>query len=320
MKVVLDLTKLQRDGHITPEESQRLSQLAALDTGSVAFNILIGLGVVAVAGAALAMVPNPATGVMIGALLLAAGVYVFMRHPAWLVLANICTLVAALMFGGGIMVLSGSTITSYLFLAVIFLAGAVVARSALLVTLSVLAVVGAVGAGTFYSHAFYEIDIMRPLLTILVCGGLALAALQASKHLPPAFERLCLIAARAALFFANMGFWVGSLWGDRLDWASMPDADDAPAFLPASLFAIGWAAALVVVGIWAVRENRRWVLNITAVFGAIHFYTQWFEHLSATPVSVLIAGLVTLGVALVLWKLNGQRNTPTPHRPERAIV
>lgn len=320
MKVTLDLAQLLRDGHITTDDYRKLSGFAARDTGSVAFNLLVGCGVIAVAGAALALVQNATTGVMIGALLMAAGLYVLMRHPPWLVLANICILVAALMLGGGIMVLSGCTIASYLFLAAIFLVCAVVAQSALLVTLSVLAVVGAVGAGTVYSHAFYEVDIMRPLLTILVCGGIALAALQASKRLRHEFERLCIIAARAALFFANMGFWVGSLWGDRLDWATTTNAADTGAFVPASLFAIGWAVALVGVAIWAVRENRRWVINVSAVFGGIHFYTQWFEHLDATPVSVLAAGLVTLSAALALWKFNGHFGTPTPHRPEQAVA
>lgn len=320
MKVTLDLAQLLRDGHITQEQYRKLSGLAARDTGSVAFNILVGCGVVAVAGAALAQVPNPATGLMIGALLMAAGLYLLVNYPAWLVLANICTLVAALMFGGGALILSGGTITGYLLLAAIFLACAVVARSALLVTLSVLSVVGAVGAGTFYTHALYEVDVRRPLLTILVCGGLALAALQVSRRVRPEFERLCLIAARAALFFANVAFWIGSLWGDGLDWATTTNASDAGAFLPSTLFAMAWAVALVAVGIWAVRENRRWVLNVTAVFGAIHFYTQWFERLNATPGSVLAAGLVTLGAAVALWKANAHFGAPTPRPPEQAAA
>ena len=40
---------------------------------------------------------------------------------------------------------------------------------------------------------------------------------------------------------------------------------------------------------WAVKANRRWVINLVAVFGAIHFYTQWFERLGADPLSVLTA-------------------------------
>jgi hypothetical protein len=62
--------------------------------------------------------------------------------------------------------------------------------------------------------------------------------------------------------------------------------------------------ALIAVAAWAVRANRRWVVNLAAVFGAIHFYTQWFERLGATPVSVLAGGVLVLGFAVLAWKLN----------------
>ena len=56
--------------------------------------------------------------------------------------------------------------------------------------------------------------------------------------------------------------------------------------------------------VWAMRAGRPWLVNTVAVFGAIHFYTQWFERLGATPVSVLIAGVLLLLAALVLRRLN----------------
>jgi hypothetical protein len=62
--------------------------------------------------------------------------------------------------------------------------------------------------------------------------------------------------------------------------------------------------ALVAVGVWAARANRRWVVNLAAVFGAIHFYTQWFERLGAEPVAILVAGVTALGFALALWRMN----------------
>jgi len=65
-----------------------------------------------------------------------------------------------------------------------------------------------------------------------------------------------------------------------------------------------WALALLGVGAWGVRQNRRFVVNVAAVFGAIHFYTQWFERLHATPWSILIAGIITVGFAVGLWKYN----------------
>ena len=69
-------------------------------------------------------------------------------------------------------------------------------------------------------------------------------------------------------------------------------------------FALGWAIALFGAALWAGWANRRWVLNLAVVFGAIHFYTQWFEHLGATPLTVLAAGIIVLVLAVVLWQLN----------------
>jgi hypothetical protein len=70
------------------------------------------------------------------------------------------------------------------------------------------------------------------------------------------------------------------------------------------VFVVGWTAGLVATGVWAVRNDKLWVVNLLAVFGAIHFYTQYFERLGASPGSVLIAGLVALGMALAIVRYN----------------
>lgn len=46
------------------------------------------------------------------------------------------------------------------------------------------------------------------------------------------------------------------------------------------------------------------MVNIAALFAAIHFYTQWFERLGLEPMSVLIGGLLTLAFAPGLWMFN----------------
>jgi len=63
--------------------------------------------------------------------------------------------------------------------------------------------------------------------------------------------------------------------------------------------------------------NRRWLVNIAAAFGAIHFYTQWFERLGATPLSVLLGGVLMLLVAYALWMFN-KRMTASPPAAEVA--
>ena len=318
MKVTLDLTRLRHEGKISQDEFDRFSRYARTDTGTLAFNLLIGLGVVAVGGAALALIPTPWTGIVIGALLMGIGLLIRVRMPGWTLLANICILVAALMFGGGILLLFEGSLSALLSVAALFMVCGVLARSGLLVTLSLLGVAAAVGSGTRYWHAGYGLSVEQPGLTILVFSGIAVLAYAASHRLRPDLERLAIIAARTSAFFVNFGFWVGSLWGDDVTWLRSRGADAAPhavaqAFIPPAAFALGWAIALAAAGIWAARVNRRWLVNLVAVFGAIHFYTQWFEYFDATPLTILIAGLATLGIALGLWAWN--QRAPAPPVP-----
>ena len=47
-----------------------------------------------------------------------------------------------------------------------------------------------------------------------------------------------------------------------------------------------------------MQVNRRWLVNLVALFAGIHFYTQWFERLGATPLSVLLGGVGDVGERL----------------------
>jgi hypothetical protein len=70
------------------------------------------------------------------------------------------------------------------------------------------------------------------------------------------------------------------------------------------VFSILWAVALIAVGVWGVKAGRRWVVNVAAVFGGIHFYTQWFSILGANALSVLLAGVILIAIALGLRAFN----------------
>jgi hypothetical protein len=131
-----------------------------------------------------------------------------------------------------------------------------------------------------------------------------------SKQVAADYERIALSASRTAILLVNFGFWIGSLWGDPLFLLTKmsgktPVASRLDAIvIPHTVFSIGWAAVLIAAGLWAMRVNRRWLVNVAASFGAIHFYTQWFEKLGATPVSVLLGGVIMLAIALALWSFN----------------
>lgn len=297
MKITLDLTKLREEGKITDAEFEKLSQLAAEGTGSLAFNILIGFGVIAVSCGLLALAPNAATSVVVGLVVGGGGLALYnARWKQWQILAHICVLVGALLLGGGMVILGKASVTTFLAIAIGFALAGVIARSGLLIVGSVLALSSSLGSRTDYMHASYFLGIQEPTATIVVFSLLGVAAYQLSKRLGSDYERLAITAARTSVFLVNLGFWVGSLWGDGYQQLKIAIGD--------WVFAVLWAVALVGTGIWAARANRRWVVNVVAVFAAIHFYTQYFERLGAQPATILIAGLIALGFAAALWNFN----------------
>jgi iron complex transport system permease protein len=301
MKITLDLSKLVEERKLTAEEADRLQALAAHDTGSLAINILIGFGVVAVSAGALALIPTTATALALGLGIFAIGLALtFARDERWSLLAQVCLVLGALMFCGGVLVLENGSLEALLIVTAALAVGAIVARSGLLMAAAVLALGACLGARTGYWHATYELAIYEPALTVVLFSVLALVTYLISKRLPADYERLALVAARTSVFMVNFGFWVGSLWGDTLQLPGSAAQETISPFV----FAVGWAIALLGVGIWGMQANRRWVVNVAAVFGAIHFYTQWFDQLGPSPESFLIGGLLMLVFAFALGAFN----------------
>src|SRR5260370_383079 len=73
VKITLDLSKLVEEGKLSSVEAERLRRLAAKDTSSLAINLLVGFGVVAVSAGALALVPRPETALILGVVVFAFG-------------------------------------------------------------------------------------------------------------------------------------------------------------------------------------------------------------------------------------------------------
>lgn len=311
MKITLDISRLVEEGKLTREEADKLAKLAAHDTASLGINILVGFAVVAIAAGAVALAPAPLTAIGFGLALFAAGFAIaFNRVQHWMLLGQIFLVIGALMFGGGAIAYRADLLATMLIITGVFGLAAIIARSSLLMALAVLAASACLGARTGYSHASYSLAIYEPTLTVVVFSMVALIAYQASQRLPAEYARLAITAARTSLLLINFGFWIGSLWGDPLMLMRSLAAEDISSTLmtkpviPSLVFSILWAVALLGAGFWAVRANRRWLVNLVAVFSGIHFYTQWFEKLGATPFSVLLGGLVMLASAIALWTFN----------------
>lgn len=307
MKVVLDLSQLLEDGEITQAEADKLKRLSVKSTGSLAFNILIGFGVIAVAIGAIALVPDAMTGIILGAIVLALGLVILHQSPVeWGVLGNICVILGALGLGGGVVYMTEGSVWAFLGGAVGFAVAGVVARSGLLIALSIIALSSVLGARTGYFHASYFLGIKEPTLTIIAFSLITLASYQVSLMVSAAYERLALMAARVSILLVNFGFWIGSLWGDRLEQLTdvLGRTKENVFTIPRLYFVIGWALALIAFAVWAMRNDRRWVVNVCSVFGAIHFYTQFFERLGPNPLAILLGGVSALGIAIAIWQFN----------------
>lgn len=307
MKVVLDLSQLLEDGEITQAEAEKLKRLSVRSTGSLAFNILIGFGVIAVAIGAILIVPNAVTGIILGAIVLGFGLVLLHYSPMeWGVLANICVILGALGLGGGVVYMTEGSVWAFLGCAIGFAIGGVIARSGLLIALAVIALSSVLGARTGYFHASYFLGIKEPTLTIIAFSLITLACYQVSLFVGAAYERLALMAARVSILLVNFGFWIGSLWGDRIEQLSglLGRSAENPIFIPRVAFVVAWALALIAFAVWAMANDRRWVVNVCAVFGAIHFYTQFFERLGPNPLAVLLGGISALGIAIAIWQFN----------------
>ncbi|SEQ00082.1 hypothetical protein SAMN05428969_1483 [Devosia sp. YR412] len=288
MKITLDLDALVAEGKLTAAEAERLKSYAAADTGQLAINVLLGLGAAAVAVGVGVMVPALETVVTLGAALFVLGFGMRMAQVAqWSVFAQIVMVIGALALGGGLFALFGEELWVRIALTLGLGIAAVAALSGLLVSLSVMAFAAAITV---------DVDLWTPTHYLAAAIGalslLTLVLYPVSLRLPAAYERLAIIAMRTAILLVNAAFFIGSVFGDEmLGW-------------PGAYFSVTWALALLAFGVWAVFANRRWVVNTVAVFGAIHFFTQWFMALGAQPLSILGGGLLLIGFGLALARFN----------------
>ena len=199
---------------------------------------------IAIAAGAVALVPTPLTAVCLGLALFAAGCAIVLnRVQQWILLGQICLVIGALMFGGGVIAYGAGSLASMLIVTSAFALAAIAARSSFLMALAVLAASACLGARTGYSNALYSLAIFEPTLTVVLFSALALIAYQASQRLPADYERLAITAARTSLLLINFGFWIGSLWGDPLMLLRSMNAKDASldmtkTVIPAAVFSI----------------------------------------------------------------------------------
>ncbi|KQW81495.1 hypothetical protein ASC89_06700 [Devosia sp. Root413D1] len=304
MKVTLDLDDLVRRGDLTQAEADRLKGFAKADTGALGTNILLSFGAAAIVIGLGALFPTAETAIGLGGLLLALGLVLrFNGIERWTLFGQVCVTIGALALSGGISILAEGSVPINLAIGGGLAVAAVAARSGLLAALSVIMLTATVGGATAYNGSFF----WQPALTIGILAALTLGLYLLSLRLSADYERLAIIAARVAILMLNFGFLIGSLFGD-----------DALK-LPPLAFSIAWALVLIVTGLWAIRANRRWVVNAAAVFGAIHFFIQWFAALGPSPLSIVGGGLLLVGFGFAIRWLNRAQHAKAPSESDVTI-
>jgi hypothetical protein len=215
IRIVLDITRLVAEGKLTAQEAERLQALAKRDTGSLAINVLMSFGAVAVAAGIIALQPTFTTGAGLGVALVAIGLAIsFFATEQWGLLGTATSIIGALLLAGGVIGLAEADFVGLIFSALLFLALAVAIRSNFLMALVPLALAGALGSSTGYMHAVYMLTVTEPSITIVFFALLAGVAYIVSQHVGQAYQQLAIIFSRVSLILVNFGFWVGSLWGD----------------------------------------------------------------------------------------------------------
>ena len=297
MKVVLNIKELLEEGQIDQVEYDKLLLLSKSQTTSLAFNLLVGLGIVAASIGAIALTPSPYSCFAFGLLVSIIGILIKIKtSDQWAVLSIISLMSGLLMSSAAILWFEDHVfqeITYRSISIVIFILGfsSYYLKSSLLAAISVLNLSTLLGSGVGYNFASYFIWVEYPLLTIVAFSILAICFYLLSKKVKADNERLLITGSRVSVLLVNLGFWIGSLGGDI--WLESP-----------YLFSIAWALAIFGIGFWAWKENRVWLINVLGVFGSIHFYTQWFEVLGAQPLSLFLGGVIAIGIAISFKRLN----------------
>src|SRR5208282_78959 len=99
IKIVLDVTRLVREGKLTPEQAEELKALASRDIGILAIDILMSFGAIAVAAGILALNPTFATGAAIGVALVVNGLAMsFSAGESWFLFGTAGTVLDVLSF------------------------------------------------------------------------------------------------------------------------------------------------------------------------------------------------------------------------------
>ena len=306
-KVTLDLDALVRSGDLSAESARSLARLGTPSrlVGRLV-QVLYILGALGLAAGVLALKPDPATGLVLALAALAFAVWAKQSSADGIDLLGTAMAIAGtfgicgwigLQFGEqapGILINGLATL--------IIIAAALYFNSLFLIAFVPLGLAAMIGSGTFYWHAAYGIFVQEPMLTVVLFALLSSVLLLLEPRLNGIRAKQAVIAARMSFIAMNMGFWVGSLWGDwpgehfmrgsgddNTPWEQVEAWRQTAFHIPDLAFALVWA--LVCAALIAALRKNRFVMNAAITFLAINAYTQYFERFGDSPVALIVGVL-----------------------------
>ena len=309
MKIVLNIKELLEEGKINQAEYDKLFSLSKNQTGSLALNLLIGFGIIMVCIGVITLTQSAFTALIMGLLTFLIGLFIqFKGTKEWSVLSSCCSISGVLIFTAGINLWafwvydtdflgfanSLDRLHAQILTTVILMVASAFLMSNILATLSILSIAQLVGAGTSYFTGSYAISVSSPVVTIVIFSVMAFLLYYLSRSILSRYENILITGSRTSVLVANIGFWVGSLWGGE-------ELEVSP-----ELISIAWALALFGFAVWGWRANRRWVVTVASIFGAIHFYTQWFTILDMEAASVVVGGVIAIGIGIGIKRLDSK--------------
>ncbi|MBN2728853.1 MAG: hypothetical protein JXR53_06475 [Bacteroidales bacterium] len=296
MKVTLDIFKLLNEGKLTQAESDKLIQLSSEDAPSLAINILVTIGILAVVGGIIAFKLIFLRSLILGILTMSVGLFFVYDDQQWGVLGNTFILIGSLTIAASLIQNYENNMLVFIFIFIFFLIIGGLTQSSLLVVFSALSIVPIIHQGQFQGYAAAFVFNSIAILKILVYAVLGFGAYFLSSKLESKFERLAIIFARTSFVMLNFGFAMGADRGDRF----------LGVYIPGGFLAFLWAVALIATGYWATRYNDRFILNTTAVFGLMLLHTQWFARLNTQPFVLLFVGVIAIYYCYSFMQKNSQ--------------
>ena len=339
-KITLDLDRLVGEERLSKEEAERLAHLKeAAPLAGHLINVLYIIGALAAAAGVVLLKPAAITGLIIAVICLIIGQYIMRKGWEHLRILSLALGIGAAAGLIGWFVLefgeSVSAIAVHAFATVTILIIAVLFRSRFLSAFVPVGIGAMIGSGAAYWHASYGIFVRESLVTIIVFTLLSVALYWLAKRLRARDEDwsgMATVAARMSLILTNLGFWVGSLWGDYVGehllgysdravgqkWETLNAARNAfretAFYIHEDIFALGWAAFAIAMIVLGNKTGRRFVATSGVVFLAINAFTQYFEYFQDEPWALIFGGIALVAVALglVRWELRKRRNAGNP--------